>query len=70
MKTSLVLLAILSVAATILAVAVIGAGLFATESYKAFADTNNQSSEFQGENKINNQTIDSTFCLGSPSCMS
>ena len=66
MASPLVILTIISVTAIVLAVTGIAAsGLFRTESYKAYADTNYQSNVFQGQNQFNNQTINSTFSLGS-----
>ena len=66
MANPLVILTIISVAAIVLAVTGIAAGgSFTTESYKAYADTNYQSNPFQGQNQFNNQTINSTFSLGS-----
>jgi hypothetical protein len=64
MENHFVILTIISIAALVLAVAGIAAvGLFTTESYKVYADTNDQSNVFQGENQFNNQTTNSTFSI-------
>ena len=64
MENHFVILTIISIAALVLAVAGIAAvGLFTTESYKVYADTNDQSNLFQGENQFNNQTTNSTFSI-------
>ena len=59
-----VIVTMISIAALVLAVAGLSAaGLFTTESYKAYADTNDQSNVFQGKNQFNNQTTNSTFSI-------
>lgn len=54
---------VIMISITVLVLAVAGlsaAGLFTTESYKAYAETN-----YQGQNQFNNQTTNSTFSIGS-----
>ena len=61
-----VIVTMISIAALVLAVAGLSAaGLFTKESYKAYADTNDQSNVIQGKNQFNNQTNNSTFSIGS-----